>query len=201
MVDYYKVLGLKENASQDDIKKSYHKLALKWHPDKNPKDQEKAEKKFKEIVEAYEVLSNPRKRSFYDKSVEETRVRRERATASYHDFFGSHRVFPHEEEFFVGRHPFAYTSYNPFGTRINSGNQQSTRRRRGSSSPYVSSRASFTPWNSFRSREDPTYIFNETTVWPHGPRRGTPGVINIKKIFENWPERQELEEDDPLMFV
>lgn len=65
-VDYYKVLGLDKNASQDDIKKAYRKLARKYHPDLNPNDKE-AERKFKEINEANEVLSNPENRTKYDK--------------------------------------------------------------------------------------------------------------------------------------
>uniref|UniRef100_A0A8B9LTN5 J domain-containing protein n=1 Tax=Astyanax mexicanus TaxID=7994 RepID=A0A8B9LTN5_ASTMX len=56
MVDYYDVLGVSRSASQDDIKKAYRKLALRWHPDKNPDNKEEAERKFKEIAEAYEVL-------------------------------------------------------------------------------------------------------------------------------------------------
>jgi len=56
MVDYYTVLEIDKTASSDDIKKSYRRLALKWHPDKNPNDQELATQKFKEISEAYEVL-------------------------------------------------------------------------------------------------------------------------------------------------
>eukprot|EP00064_Thunnus_orientalis_P004384 superscaffoldBa00000396_g4395 len=58
MVDYYQVLGVRRDASADDIKKSYRKLALRWHPDKNPENKEEAEKKFKELSEAYEVLSD-----------------------------------------------------------------------------------------------------------------------------------------------
>ena len=65
MRDLYEVLGVSKGASQDDIKKSYRKLALKYHPDKNPDDQ-KAEKKFKEAAEAYAVLSDSQKRSRYD---------------------------------------------------------------------------------------------------------------------------------------
>ena len=64
--DYYKILGVKENAGQDEIKKVYKKLAVKYHPDKNPKNKKQAEEKFKEISEAYYVLGNPEKRKQYD---------------------------------------------------------------------------------------------------------------------------------------
>lgn len=59
--DYYEILGVTRTAEQIELKKSYRKLALKFHPDKNP-DDENAEHKFKEAAEAYEVLSNPQKR-------------------------------------------------------------------------------------------------------------------------------------------
>jgi len=64
--DYYKVLGVSRNASGDEIKKSYKKLAFKYHPDKNPGDK-KAEEHFKEISEAYAVLSDKKKRAQYDR--------------------------------------------------------------------------------------------------------------------------------------
>jgi DnaJ family protein B protein 6 len=65
--DYYSVLGVSEDCDQDQIKKAYKKLALRWHPDKNPGNTKEAEEKFKEIGEAYAVLSDPDKRKKYDK--------------------------------------------------------------------------------------------------------------------------------------
>lgn len=64
--DYYEVLGLKKGASEDDIKKAFRKMALKYHPDRNPGDKE-AEEKFKEVNEAYSVLSDPDKKNKYDR--------------------------------------------------------------------------------------------------------------------------------------
>ena len=58
--DYYEVLGVDKNASEDEIKKSYRKLAMQYHPDRNPGDKE-AEENFKEAAEAYEVLSDDQK--------------------------------------------------------------------------------------------------------------------------------------------
>jgi len=65
MTDYYSVLGLSREATQEEIKKAYRKNAIKYHPDKNP-DDKKSETKFKEISEAYEVLSNDKKKQIYD---------------------------------------------------------------------------------------------------------------------------------------
>jgi molecular chaperone DnaJ len=63
--DYYEVLGVQKNASKDDIKKAYRKLAIQFHPDKNPGNKE-AEEKFKEATEAYEIISDDQKRQAYD---------------------------------------------------------------------------------------------------------------------------------------
>ncbi|KAK6241732.1 DnaJ domain - like 10 [Theobroma cacao] len=70
-VDYYKILQVDRNAKDEDLKKAYRKLVMKWHPDKNPKNKKEAEAKFKQIAEAYEVLSDPQKRALYDKYGEE----------------------------------------------------------------------------------------------------------------------------------
>jgi len=63
--DYYNILNVSKSASQDEIKKAYRKLAMKYHPDRNQGNKD-AEAKFKDISEAYAVLSNPEKRKQYD---------------------------------------------------------------------------------------------------------------------------------------
>jgi molecular chaperone DnaJ len=65
MTNYYEILGVAQTATEEEIKKAYRKLALKYHPDRNP-DDKKAEEKFKELTEAYQVISNPEKRRQYD---------------------------------------------------------------------------------------------------------------------------------------
>src|SRR4051812_16007392 len=64
--DYYETLGVAKNASEEEIKKSYRKLAMKYHPDRNP-DSKESEEKFKEAKEAYEMLTNAEKREAYDR--------------------------------------------------------------------------------------------------------------------------------------
>ncbi|NXO78968.1 DNJB8 protein, partial [Sitta europaea] len=202
MVDYYKVLGVQENASQEDIKKSYHKLALKWHPDKNPKNKEEAEMKFKEIVEAYEILSDPEKRLCYDKSVEESRACRERAAAGYDSFFCSHHGIPHEEEVFGRTYPFTCIFLNPQDVRINAENWQNASRR----GPMFSEQ--FVQWNSFCPCGHPTSFFAESTAGPYGARTVITmtevvngKTITTRKIIEDGKETKEVEEDGQLKFV
>ncbi|KAM7250966.1 hypothetical protein ACFE04_022849 [Oxalis oulophora] len=71
-VDYYNILKVNRNATEEDLKRSYKRLAMKWHPDKNPiTNKSQAEAKFKQISEAYDVLSDPQKRQVYDTYGEE----------------------------------------------------------------------------------------------------------------------------------
>ncbi|KAJ2538561.1 Molecular chaperone (DnaJ super) [Coemansia sp. RSA 1933] len=69
--DYYAILGVSKDASDDELKKAYRKLALKWHPDRHKEDKEKAESEFKDVSEAYEALSDKQKRQIYDQYGEE----------------------------------------------------------------------------------------------------------------------------------
>ena len=88
--DYYKILGVERKASQDEIKKVYRKLAMKYHPDKNP-DNKEAEEKFKEINEAHQVLSDPEKRARYDQlgsSYSQWQQRGAPGDFNWGDFFG-----------------------------------------------------------------------------------------------------------------
>ncbi|AYV78934.1 MAG: putative DnaJ-like protein subfamily B member 1 [Edafosvirus sp.] len=64
--DYYDILGIKKTATEDEIKKAYRKLAIKWHPDKNPNNKQKASEMFKKISEAYQILQDKEKRKMYD---------------------------------------------------------------------------------------------------------------------------------------
>lgn len=108
--DYYEVLGVSRNADNEEIKKSYRKLALKYHPDKNPGDHT-AEERFKEVGEAYEALSDPQRREAYDRYGHDAFDPRRRAGArgGFHDpfdifreAFGGGAVEDIFEQFFGG---------------------------------------------------------------------------------------------------
>ncbi|XP_062615173.1 dnaJ homolog subfamily B member 6-like isoform X1 [Saccostrea cucullata] len=114
-LDYYVVLEITKNASETDVKKAYRKLALKWHPDKNPDNKDEAEKRFKEISEAYEVLSDKEQRAIYDKYGKEGLSGGGGVQDDYdfnspfHHFHPFHHRNPEDvfRDFFGGRDPFA----------------------------------------------------------------------------------------------
>lgn len=95
--DYYEILGVSKNALESDIKASYRKLAMQFHPDRNPGDKE-AEEKFKEAAEAYEVLSNPDKRTRYDQFGHSGL----RGGYDYHGFSNINDIFSQFSDIFGG---------------------------------------------------------------------------------------------------
>jgi len=95
--DYYEILGLDKNATSEQIKSSYRKLALQYHPDKNPNDKS-SEEKFKEAAEAYEVLSDPNKRAKYDRYGHAGL----RGGQDYHTYTNMQDVFSHFGDIFGG---------------------------------------------------------------------------------------------------
>ncbi len=157
--DYYKILGVPRDASQDEIKKKYRKQAAKFHPDKNPGNK-KAEAKFKEIGEAYEVLRDPEKRKLFDQVGSDWK-RYKQAGANPNDFnWGQYsrpggqgqRVHVNMEDLFGGAagsqqgrssggsgSPFStffetlFGGADPFGGRQQQGRQQRTTSRRSAS--------------------------------------------------------------------
>nr|BAG60213.1 unnamed protein product [Homo sapiens] len=119
MVDYYEVLGVQRHASPEDIKKAYRKLALKWHPDKNPENKEEAERKFKQVAEAYEVLSDAKKRDIYDKYGKEGLNGGGGGGSHFDSPFEFGFTFRNPDdvfrEFFGGRDPFSFDFFeDPF---------------------------------------------------------------------------------------
>jgi len=99
--DYYEVLGVERNASEEEIKKAYRKLALKYHPDRNPGDKA-AEEKFKELGEAYEALSDPQKRGIYDQYGPEAFAGAARSAQGFGGGGGFHDPFDIFREVFGG---------------------------------------------------------------------------------------------------
>jgi curved DNA-binding protein len=121
-IDYYKILGLDKNASADDIKKAYRKLARKYHPDLNPNDKE-ANKKFQQINEANEVLGDPEKRKKYDQYGKDWQHAGQFEQArQYQRTPGQGR-----EEFFTG--PFGEGDFSDFFESLFGGGQRSSRGR------------------------------------------------------------------------
>jgi len=101
--DYYEVLGCPKTASEDDIRKAYKKAALRWHPDKNPDNKEHAEQMFKQVSEAYQILSDPEKRALYDRGGKEALSGGMGGGDGGDPFGGMSDPFAIFEQFFGGR--------------------------------------------------------------------------------------------------
>ncbi|CAH1175571.1 unnamed protein product [Phaedon cochleariae] len=209
MTDYYKILKVPKTATSDEIKKAYRKLALKWHPDKNPNDTEEANRKFREISEAYEVLSDMKKRKMYD-------------TGKYSDV-GRHHTGQDEDYFNFGG--FTFTFRDPedvfrefFGGSIFDffSEQQSSSARKGRHSNQETSL--FNPLGSFfddsfslRTPGQYTSFSSVESCFSSGSPNGThvkktstsTKIVNgkkvtTKKIFENGREVIMKYEDDVM---
>ncbi|XP_004701909.1 dnaJ homolog subfamily B member 3 [Echinops telfairi] len=220
MEDYYEVLGVPRQASAEAIKKAYRRLALRWHPDKNPENKEAAERKFKQVAEAYEVLSDAEKRHVYDRygkaGVEGGGGPFEAPFDCTFTFRDPAEVF---KEFFGGRDPFSFDLFgdplkNIFGSRRSSRGSRS----RGSASLF----STFSKLPAFGGS-----FFSSGTGPPSFGSLGGGGLssfsmscgsggasnfrsvsttteilngksITTKRIIENGQERVEVEEDGRL---
>ncbi|XP_042309355.1 dnaJ homolog subfamily B member 8 [Sceloporus undulatus] len=208
MVNYYEVLGLQQNASQEDIKKAYRKLALKWHPDKNPYNKDEAEKKFKAVAEAYEVLSDPQKRSLYDRPVKEPRYRGRGTTGGYsHSPFDFNFVFRSPEEIFREFFGGMDTWDDQFDDDSNEGETRS-----GSLGLFsgLGAFANF-GFNAFGPGMHTMFScrsFGDDSSGAHNFRSVSTSTevingrrITTRKIVENGQERIEIEEDGQLKSI
>ncbi|KAM6215806.1 dnaJ homolog subfamily B member 8 [Rhynchocyon petersi] len=220
MVNFYEVLGVQSNASQEDIKKAYRKLALRWHPDKNPDNKEEAEKKFKQVSEAYEVLSDSKKRSVYDRAGWDSWRAGGGASTHYNSPFDTGYTFRNPEdifrECFGGLDPFSFDFWdNPF-TSDREG------RGRGLCGAFSAGFGEFPAYmETFSScdnllgcgRSASRTTFSSTSFGGSGS--GSSGFksvmsctelingrkITTKRIVENGQERVEVEEDGQLKSV
>lgn len=198
MGDYYDILGVPRNATQDDIKRAYRKLALKWHPDKNPDNKELAEKKFKDIAEAYEVLSDAEKRETYDRYGKAGFSGPEPRSSSGSRFHGFAYTFRSPEEvfreFFGGRDPFS----DFFGDDFLFPEMRHTHSSQFFSESFPTARV-FSSFSSFGSdgfgMAGNVRSVSTSTKFVNGKR------ITTKRIVENGVERVEVEEDGQLKSI
>ncbi|XP_073503440.1 dnaJ homolog subfamily B member 2 isoform X2 [Phyllobates terribilis] len=193
MGDYYEILGVPRNATQDDIKRAYRKLALKWHPDKNPDNKELAEKKFKDIAEAYEVLSDVNKRETYDRhgkagfSGPEPSGSNPRYQGFTYTFRSPEEVF---REFFGSRDPFS----DFFGSGLLSDEMHHTHSTPFFTDLFPGSRV-YSSFSSFGNSGLTGNVCSVSTTIANGK------TIITRRTVENGVEREEVEEDGQLKSI
>ncbi|XP_035375759.1 dnaJ homolog subfamily B member 6b isoform X2 [Electrophorus electricus] len=227
MMEYYNILGIPKNASPDEIKKAYRKQALKWHPDKNPDNKEEAERRFKEVSEAYEVLSDENKRNMYDRYGKEG-LTGNGGRGNYEDHFNGGFTFRNPEdvfrEFFGGRDPFAdFFGDDPFDDFFGGGRRQRSGRSHSTapfSAPFSHGFGGFPPFGGFSGFDSGFSSFGSmggggftsfsSSSFGGGERMGNfrsvststkfinGRKITTKRIVENGQERVEVEEDGQL---
>ncbi|KFV85962.1 DnaJ subfamily B member 6, partial [Struthio camelus australis] len=224
MVDYYEVLGVQKHASPEDIKKAYRKLALKWHPDKNPDNKEEAERQFKQVAEAYEVLSDTKKRDIYDKYGKEGLINGGGEGSLFDNQFEFGFTFRNPEdvfrEFFGGRDPFSFDFFeDPFEDFFGGRRGPRGTRSRGGGS-FFSAFGGFPAFGSGFSSFDTGFTsfgplghggltsFSSTSFGGSGMGNfksvsTSTKIVNgrkitTKRIVENGQERVEVEEDGQL---
>ncbi|XP_049654224.1 dnaJ homolog subfamily B member 6 isoform X2 [Accipiter gentilis] len=224
MVDYYEVLGVQKHASAEDIKKAYRKLALKWHPDKNPDNKEEAERQFKQVAEAYEVLSDAKKRDIYDRYGKEGLINGGGGGNHHDNPFEFGFTFRNPEdvfrEFFGGRDPFSFDFFeDPFEDFFGGRRGPRGSRSRGGGS-FFSAFGGFPAFGSGFSSFDTGFTsfgslghggltsFSSTSFGGSGMGNfksvsTSTKIVNgrkitTKRIVENGQERVEVEEDGQL---
>ncbi|KAM4704776.1 dnaJ homolog subfamily B member 6 isoform 2-T2 [Rhinophrynus dorsalis] len=226
MVEYYDVLGVGRTATPEDIKKAYRKLALKWHPDKNPDNKDEAERRFKEVAEAYEVLSDAKKRDIYDRYGKEGLTGGGGGGGSHYDNpfqFGFTFRSPDDvfREFFGGRDPFSFDLFeDPFEDFFgNRRGHRANRNRPGGSflsafGGFPGFGPSFSPFDtgfssSFGSLGHGGFTSFSSSSFGGSGMGNFKSVststkmingrkITTKRIVENGEERVEVEEDGQL---
>ncbi|XP_063285393.1 dnaJ homolog subfamily B member 2 isoform X3 [Pelobates fuscus] len=200
MGDYYEILGVSRNANQDDIKRAYRKQALKWHPDKNPDNKEYAEQKFKDIAEAYEVLSDVHKREAYDRYGKSGISGAGSAqSSSDHAFSGFEFTFRSPEEvfreFFGGRDPFS-DLFDDFGLFSNLRNDGAQRSLFSHSFPSDSAFTSFSSFGNHSLGSSGQFCSVSTSTKIVNGKR-----LTTKRTVKDGVEHLEVEEDGQLKSI
>lgn len=168
--DYYEILGVAKTATEDDIRKGYRRQALRWHPDKNPDNKDAAEKRFKMVSEAYEVLSNKEKREIYDRYGKEglsaTPRREDDVFAAAFQTFPSQMFRSPDEVFreFFGTSSFDEifdTVFQTFGgfRDFTTGENTSARRNRGRNSDFFDADVLEDPFSNRFFIDEPGFMF------------------------------------------